>query len=134
MGLVALQHVGSSRTGARTHGPCTGRWILNHCATREVPGETFKAGLKTVDFPGLTGVTLVCKNLGFMRVSVLSLLILGIVLVFFIVPFLTSWFWFFLWFGLIFFFFGLLFFVCELSFLYPSFLDRSWWCFFSCHH
>ena len=34
-GLVALQHVGSSRTRAQTRVPCTGRWILNHCATRE---------------------------------------------------------------------------------------------------
>ena len=36
-GLVALLHVGSSQTRARTHVPCIGRWILNHCATREVP-------------------------------------------------------------------------------------------------
>ena len=36
MGLVAPQHVGSSRTRARTRVPCIGRWILNHCATREV--------------------------------------------------------------------------------------------------
>ena len=36
-GLVAPQHVGSSQTRARTHVPCTGRWILNHCAIREVP-------------------------------------------------------------------------------------------------
>ena len=36
-GLVALQHVGSSRTRARTHVPCIGRRILNHCATKEVP-------------------------------------------------------------------------------------------------
>ena len=35
-GLVALRHVGSSRTGAQTRVPCIGRWILNHCATREV--------------------------------------------------------------------------------------------------
>ena len=34
-GLVAPQHVGSSRTGAQTHVPCIGRQILNHCATRE---------------------------------------------------------------------------------------------------
>ena len=34
-GLVAPQHVGSSRTRARTHVPCIGRRILNHCATRE---------------------------------------------------------------------------------------------------
>ena len=36
MGLVALQHVGSSRTRAQTCFPCIGRRILNHCATREV--------------------------------------------------------------------------------------------------
>ena len=35
--LVALWHVGSSRTRDRTRVPCTGRLILNHCATREVP-------------------------------------------------------------------------------------------------
>ena len=35
MGLVVLQHVGSSQTRARTHAPCIGRWFLNHCATRE---------------------------------------------------------------------------------------------------
>ena len=37
MGLVALWHEGSSRTRDRTRVPCIGRWILNHCATREVP-------------------------------------------------------------------------------------------------
>ena len=35
---VALRHVGSSRTRARTCVPCAGRRILNHCATREAPG------------------------------------------------------------------------------------------------
>ncbi|XP_059962049.1 ORM1-like protein 1 isoform X1 [Mesoplodon densirostris] len=35
MGLAALRHVGSSRTGARTRVPCIGRRTLNHCATRE---------------------------------------------------------------------------------------------------
>ena len=35
MGLVALWHVGSSRTRARTRVLCIGRWILNHCAIRE---------------------------------------------------------------------------------------------------
>ena len=34
-GLVALQHVGSSQTRARTHVPYIGRQILNHCTTRE---------------------------------------------------------------------------------------------------
>ena len=36
MGLVAPRHVGSSWTRDRTHVPCIGRQILNHCATREV--------------------------------------------------------------------------------------------------
>ena len=35
--LVALQHVGSSRTRTRTHVLCIGRRIVNHCTTREVP-------------------------------------------------------------------------------------------------
>ena len=34
-GLVAPQRVGSSQTRDRTHVPCIGRRILNHCATRE---------------------------------------------------------------------------------------------------
>ena len=36
-GLVAPRHVGSSWTRDRTRVPCIGRWILNHCTTREVP-------------------------------------------------------------------------------------------------
>ena len=40
LGLVALRHVGSSQTRARTCVPCIGRQILNHCATREVPRYT----------------------------------------------------------------------------------------------
>ena len=39
MGLVAPLHVGSSQTRAQTHVPCIGRWILNHCATREAPSS-----------------------------------------------------------------------------------------------
>ena len=43
-GSVAVAHglscgildVGSSWPRARTHVPCIGRWIFNHCATREV--------------------------------------------------------------------------------------------------
>ena len=35
MGFIAPQHVGSSWTRARTSVPCIGRWILNHCTTRE---------------------------------------------------------------------------------------------------
>ena len=37
MGLVAPWHVGSSGNRDRTRVPCIGRWILNHCTTREVP-------------------------------------------------------------------------------------------------
>ena len=40
-GLVALRHVGSSWTRACTCVPCVGRRILNHRATREVPGPSF---------------------------------------------------------------------------------------------
>ena len=36
-GLVAPQHAGSSWTRDQTQVPCTGRRILNHCTTREVP-------------------------------------------------------------------------------------------------
>ena len=36
-GLVALWHVGSSQTRARTRVPCIGRRFLNDCNTREVP-------------------------------------------------------------------------------------------------
>ena len=42
MGLVATRHVGSSRARVRTRVTCIGRWILNHCATREVPICLFK--------------------------------------------------------------------------------------------
>ena len=38
IGLVALWHVGSSRTRDRTHVSCLGRQILIHSAIREVPG------------------------------------------------------------------------------------------------
>ena len=54
MGLVAPRHVGSSQTRARTCVPCTGRRILNHCATREVPSFLFMANLP------LYGYTTVC--------------------------------------------------------------------------
>ena len=33
--------MGSSRTRDRTHVPCIGRWILNHCTAREVPADLF---------------------------------------------------------------------------------------------
>ena len=33
--------MGSSQTRARTHVPCTGRRILNHCATRKATKQTF---------------------------------------------------------------------------------------------
>ena len=42
MGLVALRHVGSSQTRARTHVPCISRQILNYCATREAQDVVFE--------------------------------------------------------------------------------------------
>ena len=38
LGLVAPRHVVTSRNRDRTHVPCIGRRILNHCAIREVQG------------------------------------------------------------------------------------------------
>ena len=40
-GLVTPWHVGSSQTRARTHVPCIGRLILNHCTPREAPLAAF---------------------------------------------------------------------------------------------
>ena len=48
-GLVALRHVGSSWTRARTRVPCIGRRILNHCATREAPNVLLKGPLWYVE-------------------------------------------------------------------------------------
>ena len=55
-GLVALQHVGSSPTRTGTRVPCIGRWILNHCATREAPMRLFMLALQVNN--GITGVEL----------------------------------------------------------------------------
>ena len=41
-GPVALRHVGSSQTRARTRVPCIGRQTLNHCATREARNWLFR--------------------------------------------------------------------------------------------
>ena len=41
MGLVAPQHVGSSRIRGQTHVSWIGRWILYHWATREAPSLVF---------------------------------------------------------------------------------------------
>ena len=50
MGLVALQHVGSSWTRARTRVPCIGRWILNDCATRETQKRQSEPVLQRINF------------------------------------------------------------------------------------
>ena len=39
--LTAPRHVGSSWISDWTCVPCIGRWVLIHCATREVPMEVF---------------------------------------------------------------------------------------------
>ena len=44
-GLVAPQHVESSRSRDRTHVPCVGRRILIHCTTKEVPSKPLSAGI-----------------------------------------------------------------------------------------
>ena len=46
MDLVAPQHVGSSRTRARTRVSCTGRRFLNHCTTREAQKQLFEGQYK----------------------------------------------------------------------------------------
>ena len=38
---MSQRHVGSFQTRARTHIPCIGRQILNHCATREAQQDIF---------------------------------------------------------------------------------------------
>ena len=54
-GPFAPRHVGSSQTRARTHVPCIGRQILNHCATREASLKIFDqdpvALLKIIEDP-----------------------------------------------------------------------------------
>ena len=40
MGLIAPGNLGSSWTRDRTCVPCTGRWILLHWTTRDVPALT----------------------------------------------------------------------------------------------
>ena len=41
-GLVALLRVESSRTRHPTRVPCTGRWVPNHCTTREILEQFLK--------------------------------------------------------------------------------------------
>ena len=59
-GRLALRHVGFSQTRARTHVPCIGRQILNHCATREAPGSDF---LMNMEFP-LGVMKIFCNHSG----------------------------------------------------------------------
>ena len=47
-GLTASWHVGSSQTRDQTHVPCTGRQILNHWATKEVPDSAFLTSSQVV--------------------------------------------------------------------------------------
>ena len=52
MGLVALWRVGSSQARARTHVPCIGRRILNHCATRGAPTDIYFSPFWSLGSPG----------------------------------------------------------------------------------
>ena len=48
--LVALQHVGSSRTRDQISVSCIGRWILNNWITREGPGQLNLTEVTLCDF------------------------------------------------------------------------------------
>ena len=50
MGVVALQHVGSSQTRDRTPVPHIGRQILNHWTTREIPDSFNKVHFTSFPF------------------------------------------------------------------------------------
>ena len=52
-GLGAPWHGASSQSRDRTLVPCTGRWILNHWTTREVPGEFSKIQTQSMSAPPL---------------------------------------------------------------------------------
>ena len=56
-GLAAPQHVGSSQTRARTRVLCTGRQILNHCSTREVPKMSISIKITTGFIWNLTSLS-----------------------------------------------------------------------------
>ena len=60
-GLVIPRHVGSSQTRARTHVPCIGRQILNHCATREAL-EVFLYNLGTSPLSGIWMVNMFSQS------------------------------------------------------------------------
>ena len=63
MDLVALGHVGSSRTRDRTCVPCIGRRILNQWTTREVPEIEFE--LRSSEPPEtLLSYTVLCLHRG----------------------------------------------------------------------
>ena len=68
MGFVAPRHVGSSQARALTRVPCIGRWILNHCATRKVPGASFGRPCFHCHLP-LSAARLVCPAWGHLLVS-----------------------------------------------------------------
>ena len=70
MGLVAPQHVGSSRTRARTRVLCIGRQIPNHCATREARELFFLTSLLEYNC-----FTVVCQVLLYNKVNQLYIYI-----------------------------------------------------------
>ena len=52
-GLSCPAACGSSQVRDRTHVPCTGRWILSHQTTREVPGLGLKDQISIVGDNGV---------------------------------------------------------------------------------
>ena len=72
-GPVAPRHVGSSQTRARTHVPCIGRQILNHCATREAPpGCKILQDFWTQELSHVRDRTILCHALEFSVLFYLS--------------------------------------------------------------
>ena len=66
MGLVAPRHVGSSWTRAWTYVPGIGRWILNHCTTREVPRVRLWRGEIVSWFPQIGPLLMVWELIPFL--------------------------------------------------------------------
>ena len=64
-GLVAPQHVGSSRARTRTRVPCIGRWIPNHCTTRKVPRKNV---LKRI-----LGIHVICDIISLSSISKINI-------------------------------------------------------------